>query len=82
MLECSCFVRCIDEARARAIDAIISKRIVRCRGCAATTFIAENVNKEELYEVLDEVRCPQMVLTAGNDHSNEKPGGLANKVWG
>ena len=48
----------------------------------ATTFIAENVNKEELYEVLDEVRCPQMVLTAGNDHSNEKPGGLANKVWG
>ena len=48
----------------------------------ATTFIAETVNKEELYEVLDEVRCPQMVLTAGNDHTNEKPGGLANKVWG
>jgi len=48
----------------------------------ATTFIAENILKEELYEVLDEVGCPQLVLTAGNDHANEKPGGLANKVWG
>jgi len=48
----------------------------------ATTFIAETVNKEEVYEVLDEVQCPQMMLTAGNDHVNEKPGGLANKVWG
>jgi len=48
----------------------------------ATTFIAENVNKEKLYEVLDEVGCPQMVLTAGNDHKNEKPGGLAQKIWG
>ena len=47
----------------------------------ATSFITETVNKEELYEVLDEVACPQMVLTAGNDHKNEKPGGLANKVW-
>ena len=48
----------------------------------ATTFIAETVNKEEVYEVLDEVQCPQMMLTASNDHVNEKPGGLANKVWG
>ena len=48
----------------------------------ATTFIAETVNKEEVYEVLDEVQCPQMMLTPGNDHVNEKPGGLANKVWG
>jgi len=48
----------------------------------ATTFIAENCNQEKLYEVLDEVQCPQMVLTAGNDHQNEKPGGLAQKVWG
>jgi len=47
----------------------------------ATTFIAENVNKEKLYEVLDEVQCPQMVLTAGNDHINEKPGGLCQKIW-
>jgi len=48
----------------------------------ATTFIAENVNKEKLYEVLDEVQCPQMILSAGNDHHNEKPGGLASKIWG
>jgi len=48
----------------------------------ATTAIAEDILKEELYEVLDEVRCPQLVLTAGDDHANEKPGGLAAKVWG
>ena len=35
-----------------------------------------------IIQVLDEVQCPQMVLTAGNDHQNEKPGGLAQKVWG
>ena len=35
-----------------------------------------------LSQVLDEVGCPQLVLTAGEDHSNEKPGGLAAKVWG
>ena len=33
-------------------------------------------------QVLDEVQCPQLVLTAGSDHQNEKPGGLASKVWG
>jgi len=48
----------------------------------ATTAIAEMILGEELYEVLDEVGCPQLVLTAGDDHENEKPGGLANKVWG
>lgn len=48
----------------------------------ATSFITENVLKEKLYEILDEVQCPQLVLTAGDDHENEKPGGLANKVWG
>jgi len=48
----------------------------------ATTFVAETVNQEKLYEVLDEVQCPQLVLTAGSDHQNEKPGGLASKVWG
>jgi len=44
--------------------------------------IAENILNEKLYEVLDEVGCPQLVLTAGDDHPNEKPGGLAAKVWG
>eukprot|EP00090_Calanus_glacialis_P010734 TRINITY_DN19192_c0_g1_i1.p1 TRINITY_DN19192_c0_g1~~TRINITY_DN19192_c0_g1_i1.p1 ORF type:complete len:253 (-),score=69.10 TRINITY_DN19192_c0_g1_i1:79-837(-) len=48
----------------------------------ATTCIAENMLNEKMYEVLDEVGCPQLVLTAGEDHSNEKPGGLADKVWG
>jgi len=48
----------------------------------ATTFVAEDLLNEKMYEVLDEVGCPQLVLTAGNDHSNEKPGGLAAKVWG
>ena len=38
--------------------------------------------KRHLSQVLDEVACPQLVLTAGEDHSNEKPGGLADKVWG
>ena len=35
-----------------------------------------------ILQVLDEVQCPQMILSAGNDHPNEKPGGLASKIWG
>ena len=71
--------------------------------------MAEHLLQEKLYEVhspsscpasplqvLDEVQCPQLVLTAGEDRSamagesvnyrflseNEKPGGLADRVWG
>jgi len=47
----------------------------------ALSFIVESILKEELYEILDEVQCPQLMITAGNDHANEKPNGLANKVW-
>merc|ERR1719369_80160 len=48
----------------------------------ATTCVSVDLLNEKLYEVLDEVGCPQLVLTAGEDHPNEKPGGLAAKVWG
>jgi len=47
----------------------------------ATTFVTTQLLKEDLYEVLDEVGCPQLILAAGNDHQNEKKGGLAEKVW-
>ena len=60
MLECSCFVRCIELASARAIDAIISKRIVRCRGCAATTFIAAGISETRLTKA----KAPSSVIAA------------------
>jgi len=47
----------------------------------ATTFVASNLLNQGLYALLDEVGCPQLVLTAGQDHDNEKKGGLAQKVW-
>jgi len=36
---------------------------------------------EDLYEVLEEVRCPVLMLTARNDCPNEKPGGLAQNIF-
>jgi len=37
--------------------------------------------KEDLYEVLEEVSCPQLMLTCRNNCPNEKPGGLASSVF-
>lgn len=37
--------------------------------------------KEDLYEVLEEVSCPTMMLTCRNNCPNEKPGGLAANVY-
>jgi len=48
----------------------------------ATSFVADQLMQEQLYEILDEVQCPQLVLTAGEDSENEKPGGIADRVWG
>ncbi|XP_023330507.1 carboxymethylenebutenolidase homolog isoform X2 [Eurytemora carolleeae] len=48
----------------------------------ALTLVTELALQQNLYELLDEVQCPQLLITAGNDHDNEKKGGLANKVWG
>jgi len=36
---------------------------------------------EDLYEVFEEIRCPQIVLNVKNDCPNEKNGGLADKIW-
>jgi len=47
----------------------------------AITFVTE-VLGEDVYELLEEVTCPQLLLTAGNDHDNEKKAGLADKIWG
>lgn len=37
--------------------------------------------KEDLYEVLEEVSCPQLMLSCRNNCPNEKPGGLASSVF-
>ena len=37
--------------------------------------------KEDLYEVLEEVRCPTLMATARNNCPNEKPGGLAQNIY-
>jgi len=37
--------------------------------------------KEDLYEVLEEVSCPTMMLTCRDNCPNEKPGGLASNVY-
>jgi len=36
---------------------------------------------EDLYEVLEEVSCPQLVVTTKDDCPNEKPGGLAERIF-
>jgi len=36
---------------------------------------------EDLFEVFEEVQCPQMVVTTKNDCPNEKEGGLAERIW-
>ena len=35
---------------------------------------------EDEETILKEVRSPQLILTAGNDHENCQPGGLVEKV--
>merc|ERR1712080_373005 len=47
----------------------------------ATSYVVETLLQEKLYEILDEVQCPRLVLTAAEDNDNEKPGGLADRVW-
>lgn len=42
--------------------------------------IVETLN-EDLFEVFEEVQCPQMVVTSNNDCPNEKEGGLAERIW-
>jgi len=37
--------------------------------------------KEDMYEVLEEVSCPTMMLTCRDNCPNEKPGGLAANVY-
>lgn len=36
---------------------------------------------EDLYEILEEVACPQLVITAVDDSVNDKVDGLAWRVW-
>jgi len=36
---------------------------------------------EDLYEVFEEVSCPQLVVTSKDDCPNEKPGGLAERIF-
>lgn len=48
----------------------------------AITVVGKHILKENIYELFDEVQCPQLMVTAGDDDDNEKRGGLANKVWG
>ena len=36
---------------------------------------------EDLYEVLEEVACPQLVVTAGNNSADYKLDGLAYRIW-
>jgi len=36
---------------------------------------------EDLYEVLEEVSCPQLMVSCRDSCPNEKPGGLAHKIY-
>jgi len=47
----------------------------------ATTAIIQTILNQDLYEILEEVQCPQLLITAGDDDKNEMKGGLAEKVW-
>jgi len=47
----------------------------------AVSVIVESLG-EDLYEVFEEVGCPQLVINARTDCPNEKANGLAHRVWG
>jgi len=52
-------------------------------GCIVnpSTSIVVEVLQEDLYELYEEVSCPQLYITSRDDCPNEKPDGLAYKIF-
>ena len=56
-------------------------QILACVNVHPLISSAVEAAKEDLYEVLEEVSCPTMMLTCRDNCPNEKPGGLAANVY-
>ena len=56
-------------------------QILACVNVHPLISSAVEAAKEDLYEVLEEVNCPTMMLTCRDNCPNEKPGGLASNVY-
>merc|ERR1712176_1408611 len=83
-----------DELKVRALGAVgtgwgswVATRlssygeVLACVNVQPLISSAVEAAKEDLYEVLEEVSCPQLMLTCRNNCPNEKPGGLASSVF-
>ena len=56
-------------------------QILACVNVHPLISSAVEAAKEDLYEVLEEVNCPTMMLTCRDNCPNEKPGGFASNVY-
>lgn len=56
-------------------------QILACVNVHPLISSAVEAAKEDMYEVLEEVSCPTMMLTCRDNCPNEKPGGLAANVY-
>eukprot|EP00092_Neocalanus_flemingeri_P026177 GFUD01028374.1.p1 GENE.GFUD01028374.1~~GFUD01028374.1.p1 ORF type:complete len:1019 (+),score=296.62 GFUD01028374.1:74-3058(+) len=55
--------------------------ILACVNIQPLISSAVEAAKEDLYEVYEDVRCPQLMLACRNNCPNEKPGGLASNIY-
>jgi len=55
--------------------------VLACANVQPLISSAVEAAKEDMYEVLEEVGCPTLMLTCRNNCPNEKPGGLASNVF-
>ena len=71
--------RCSTKALLSSLDSFL--QILACVNVHPLISSAVEAAKEDLYEVLEEVNCPTMMLTCRDNCPNEKPGGLAANVY-
>jgi len=57
------------------------EEILACVNIQPLISSAVEAAKEDLYEVYEDVRCPQLMLACRNNCPNEKPGGLASNIF-
>jgi len=57
------------------------EEILACVNIQPLISSAVEAAKEDLYEVYEDVRCPQLMMSCRNNCPNEKPGGLASNIF-
>jgi len=57
------------------------EEILACVNIQPLISSAVEAAKEDLYEILEDVRCPTLMMSCRNNCPNEKPGGLADNIF-